>query len=232
MLKNKETKKYIKNNDYSNFEDENVKDIYNEISKHFDKTRYHSWPKIEEFSKCFEPNSVIADVGCGNGRNCLLREDCVYHGYDNCDSFVDICKKQGILCKKSNILDIQCETNKYNYVMCIAVIHHLSNKERRKNAIKELLRITKKNGKILIYVWAKEQEKFKDDNKKDVFVPWKLQKKYNNNTCDYKKDVIYYRYYHLFEKNELEQLIYEIDESIKIIESGFQKDNYYVILEK
>ena len=32
------------------------------ISKHFDKTRYHSWLKIEEFSKCFETNSLIADV--------------------------------------------------------------------------------------------------------------------------------------------------------------------------
>ena len=45
----------------------------------------------------------------------------------------------------------------YDYVMCIAVIHHLSNKERRKQAIKELLRITKKDGKILIYVWAKRK---------------------------------------------------------------------------
>ena len=133
MINDKERIKYISNNDYNNFEDENVKNVYNIISKHFDKTRYHSWLKIEEFSKCFETNSLIADVGCGNGRNCLLRQDCRYHGYDNCDNFVNICKKQGIKCKKSNILDIKNENILYDYVMCIAVIHHLSNKERRKN---------------------------------------------------------------------------------------------------
>jgi hypothetical protein len=29
------------------FEDENVCNVYNKISGHFDKTRYHSWPKME-----------------------------------------------------------------------------------------------------------------------------------------------------------------------------------------
>ena len=60
------------------FEDENVCDVYNKISGHFDKTRYHSWPKIEEFSKIFSEGSLIADVGCGNGRNCKLRNDCIF----------------------------------------------------------------------------------------------------------------------------------------------------------
>jgi hypothetical protein len=42
----------------------------------------------------------------------------------------------------------------------------------------ELRRITKAGGKILIYVWAAEQDKFKNkgtDNG-DLFVPWHLQK--------------------------------------------------------
>ena len=78
-----------------------------------------------------------------------------------------------------------------------------------------------------------QNEKFIKNKEKDVFVPWKLQAKYNNNiNNDINNDIIYYRYYYLFEKNELEELINEIDETIKIIESGFQKDNYYVILEK
>ena len=209
------------------FEDENVCDVYNKISGHFDKTRYHSWPKIEEFSKIFSEGSLIADVGCGNGRNCKLRDDCIFHGYDNCDGFVNICLNQGINCIKSNILDINCSDNKYDYTMCIAVIHHLSNEERRINSIKELIRITKPGGEILIYVWAKEQKKFKDHDTKDIFVPWNLQKRYSNQEETIK---IYNRYYYLFEKGELEKLVYKADSKVKIKESGYQKDNYYVII--
>lgn len=42
--------------------------------------------------------------------------------------------------------------------ICIAVIHHLSTSTRRADAIKELARIVKTTGRILIYVWALEQE--------------------------------------------------------------------------
>ena len=51
-----------------NFEEEYetkyVKDVYNMISMHFNKTRYKAWPKIQEFTNTFTPNSLIADVGC------------------------------------------------------------------------------------------------------------------------------------------------------------------------
>lgn len=40
----------------------------------------------------------------------------------------------------------------------LQVIHHMSNKERRIEAIKELLRIVRIGGKVLVYVWAMEQD--------------------------------------------------------------------------
>ena len=42
-------------------------------------------------------------------------------------------------------------------MISIAVIHHFSTPERRKEAIAELLRIVKPGGKVLIFVWAMEQ---------------------------------------------------------------------------
>ena len=42
--------------------------------------------------------------------------------------------------------------------ICIAVIHHLSTEQRRLDAIKELVRITRVGGLILVYVWALEQD--------------------------------------------------------------------------
>lgn len=209
-------------NSENEFERKNVKDVYNKISGHFDKTRYHSWPKIEEFSKLFLKGSLIADIGCGNGRNCKLRDDCIFHGYDNCEGFVNICLKQGITCKKSNILNIDCCDNNYDYTMCIAVIHHLSTEERRIQAIKELLRITKPGGEILIYVWAKEQKKFSHYHENNIMVPWKVVK----------TGEVYDRFYYLFENAELETLVEKSNTGVNIIEKGYQRDNYYVIIQK
>lgn len=48
-------------------------------------------------------------------------------------------------------------SNAFDACISVAVIHHLSTEERRANAIKELLRIVKPNGLVLIYVWAQEQ---------------------------------------------------------------------------
>lgn len=42
--------------------------------------------------------------------------------------------------------------------MCIAVLHHLSTAERRLAGLRELVRITRPGGLVLVYVWALEQE--------------------------------------------------------------------------
>ena len=212
----------IKENELEN---KNVKDVYNVISRHFDKTRYHTWPIIQKFTDSFHSHSIIGDIGCGNGRNCNLRNDCIYHGYDNCEGFIKLCQEKNITCKFSNVLNIDCENSIYDYCMCIAVIHHLCNEERRIRAIQELARITKRGGKILIYVWAKEQKKFESSKEKDIMVPWNLQKNYTKSD-----KVLYYRYYYLFEKGELELLIKKSMICGVIEESGYQKDNYYAII--
>ena len=58
-------------------------------------------------------------------------------------------------------------------------------------------------------------------------VRWILQKKFNNNDFD----ETYYRFYHLFKKNELDELILNIP-NISIIESGEQHYNWYCIIQK
>lgn len=52
-----------------------------------------------------------------------------------------------------------------------SVIHHLSTKERRIRAIKEMARTLRVGGRIMIYVWAMEQKRRKFE-KQDIFVPW------------------------------------------------------------
>ena len=106
-------------------------------------------------------------------------------------------------------------------VLSIAVIHHFSTYERRLTALSELFRILKKGGLILIYVWAYEQNKFKD-SEKDTMLEW------NNQT----NGKVLKRYYYLFSKGELDNLININFNNIRIIESGIQCSNYYLICKK
>ena len=54
--------------------------------------------------------------------------------------------------------------------LCIAVLHHLSTAERRLSGLRELVRITRPGGLVLVYVWALEQEakKVKKNQLKEV----------------------------------------------------------------
>lgn len=56
-------------------------------------------------------------------------------------------------------------------VILVLVIHHLSTKERRIRAIREMARTLRVGGCIMIYVWAMEQKRRKFE-KQDIFVPW------------------------------------------------------------
>ncbi len=221
---------FIENDNISanNFENENVHKIYDIIYQQFSDTRYKIWDKVTEFINYVNPGSIIADIGCGNGKNMGTREDCKYIGLDICKNLINQAKKKEN-CKYliGNCLYIPMETESVDYVMSIAVIHHLSTEERRLKAIEEIARILKKGGQSLIYVWAFEQPKFENELSQDVNVKWTFLKKYFNSD----KDKIFNRYYHLFKKNELENLISNLEDII-IIETGFQCNNWYCIIKK
>jgi len=213
----------------NNLEQEKVHNIYNIISKHFSTTRKIIWPKVEDFINSFHSKSLILDIGCGNGKNMGSREDCIYIGLDACENLMKQAKsKSNCSYIVGNCINLPFESNSFNYAMSIAVIHHLSTKSRRLQAIQEINRILKKGGEALIYVWAYEQPRFENEKSQDVNVKWMLQKKYSEKK---ENDEIFYRYYHLFKKNELETLLSKIN-TLEIIESGNQYNNWYCVVKK
>ena len=60
-----------------------------------------------------------------------------------------------------NCLNLPYRSDQFDAAICIAVVHHLSTAVRRVAALKELVRIVRPKGRILVYVWAMEQEKRK-----------------------------------------------------------------------
>jgi len=80
-------------------------------------------------------------------------------------------------CMNVPLRDKSCDA-----AICIAVMHHLSTRERRLRCISELARIVKVGGTINIQAWAMEQQE-KSKRKfagTDVFVPFNAQPKYLN----------------------------------------------------
>ena len=141
-------------------------------------------------------------------------------------------------------LKLPIKSESFDAAISIAVIHHFSNELLRIKALKEIIRVIKKGGTILIYVWAMEQKE-KKFTEQDNFVPWHLQNKYENETKvetlengpsiieDKKIDcTVYQRFYHVFYKNELEDLINKTGTNVEIIKSYFDHANWCCIIKK
>ncbi|KAK3946170.1 hypothetical protein QBC46DRAFT_275921 [Diplogelasinospora grovesii] len=79
-----------------------------------------------------------------------------------------------------------------DFVICVAVIHHMSTRQRRQEAVRSLLRCVKQpeaagtpaetetgGGRVLVYVWALEQGSSRrgwdEGGEQDLLVPWVLK---------------------------------------------------------
>ena len=81
-------------------------------------------------------------------------------GSDICPELVAIAKGRGQV-MVSDCLTLPYKDNMFDAAICIAVLHHLSTEERRRDGISEMVRVLRHGGHGLIYVWAMEQKKKK-----------------------------------------------------------------------
>ena len=243
LKKKQNTVGNLENMKNSDFEKKYVKDVYNAVAEHFSHTRYKAWPSVQKYLESLPKNSFIGDIGCGNGKYIFCTDKHMFFGTDIARNFGLIIKKKdrSVQFSVADIGKLPFKSNFLDNSISIAVVHHMASVERRKKAISELLRIVKKGGEILIYVWAFEQEK--DFGGVDVFVPWNNQKKYEkkNEVKDKIKDdsknvVVYKRYYHLFKKGELEELVLEAGKEfgidVEIKDGGYCHQNWWVCAKK
>ncbi|XP_017753532.1 PREDICTED: alkylated DNA repair protein alkB homolog 8 [Eufriesea mexicana] len=234
-----------------------VHNVYDKISNHFDETRHKQWPNVSKFLETLNTGDILLDVGCGNGKYLYQHKNIFKVGCDRSYNLMKICRSKNFEVFLSDCLYLPYKDNSLDAIICIAVIHHLSTHERRKQAIFELARILRPNGKCLIYVWAKEQEK---DSIQTAYLRYDLVKKedniswtqklteygvtlpiHTNRTKFVSNDLLvpwkrkgggnFLRYYHVFEENELSQLCSEV-KSFTIQEVYYDQGNWCVILQK
>ncbi|KAK8576132.1 hypothetical protein V6N13_090611 [Hibiscus sabdariffa] len=132
--------------------------VYDAIAPHFSSTRFAKWPKVAAFLESLPTGSLILDAGCGNGKYLDLNSSCYFIGCDISPSLIKICADKGHEVLVADAVNLPYRTNFGDAAISIAVLHHLSTENRRKQAIEELVRVVKKGGLVLITVWAVEQE--------------------------------------------------------------------------
>ncbi|KAM3934060.1 putative tRNA methyltransferase 9B [Leptodactylus fuscus] len=163
----------------SRLERQHVHSVYEKIAPYFNDKRYKAWPKVQEFLLDQEPGSLIADIGCGNGKYLHINSQTYKVGCDYCLPLVEAARNRGYEVMACDGLRLPYRDGCFDAVLSIAVIHHFSTKGRRVQAIKEMTRILKVGGQMMIYVWAMEQNRRKFE-KQDILIPWKTESNTQN----------------------------------------------------
>mmetsp|Transcript_29949 Transcript_29949/g.48385 ORF Transcript_29949/g.48385 Transcript_29949/m.48385 type:complete len:156 (+) Transcript_29949:46-513(+) len=149
----------MENVEHVGFENEHVHTVYEAIATHFSHTRYKAWPRIEAFLSYLPPGSLIADLGCGNGKYFpSVPRGSFMAGCDRSLNLVQICNDRGFEASVCDCIQLPFRSESFDVAISIAVIHHFSSPERRLHALVELVRILRPGGQALIYVWAFEQK--------------------------------------------------------------------------
>ncbi|KAI1480363.1 S-adenosyl-L-methionine-dependent methyltransferase [Daldinia eschscholtzii] len=188
------------------YEQQHVHSVYETIASHFSSTRYKPWPFVASFLASLPPGSVGLDVGCGNGKYLDVNRDIVIIGSDRSANLARLARDLKVkgttttaaatTTTTANGADVAGVADglalpfggarrRVDFAICIAVVHHLSTRERRVEGVRDLLDCVRpRSGKILVYVWALEQGTSRrgwDEGTadQDQLVPW-VMKSSNN----------------------------------------------------
>lgn len=209
------------------YEDAHVHAVYEAIAPHFSSTRHRPWPFVLEFLLAQPPGSVGLDVGCGNGKYLSVNPSIHLLGSDRSAALVRLARAQGGgQVMVADGLALPYRPAAADFLISIAVIHHLSTLQRRRTAIAELLRCLRPgpDARALLYVWALEQpgsrRGWDESSEQDTLVPWVMRTKEAAGAT-------YQRFYHLYRRGELEADVCAAGGTV--VDSGYEKDNWWVI---
>jgi len=218
---------------------------YNQIAKEFSSSRAFLWEELLPLAKFVQNGDKILDLGCGNGRlfSMLKDKNVEYLGVDSSDRLIEIAKEkykqEGAKFLVVEALNLPFPETHFNEIFSIAVLHHIPSDEFRLDFLREIRRVLKPKGLLILTVWnlrknfllllkyttLKALGKSELDSG-DVFYPWKSSE----------EKIMVQRYIHCFRKKELEKLAERA--GFKIKESGFlsrgrsEKANIYLVAEK
>lgn len=195
----------------------NNRSVYNTIAHFFSGTRNFLWQDLKPLKRFAQPGDDILDVGCGNGRLYQMFADLSirYTGIDQSEELIQIAKEKFPQAQffVSGMGKLSFSDASFDLVYCIAAFHHLPTEEHRQEALREMHRVLKPGGKLLMTNWNLlgefgkkqiEKGKYQKEGDRGFLVPWTEKKEAGN------------RWYYAFTLPELVQLFsdagFEIEE--------------------
>ena len=200
---------------------EHVQKVYDSVAREWHGTRYRTWDGVEKFIAKQSRDSLVADVGCGNGKNMpsVQVSGSIALGSDFSSGLISICAERGLEVKVADAVNLPYRSNVFDYALNIAVLHHISSETRRIMLVEETMRVLCVGGVALFYAWAQEQiqggvsgHKFEAP---DVLVPF--HKRSANGEAETsapahtvfdqtKGSTVFQRYCHVYKEGELAEL--------------------------
>ncbi|MBL7147289.1 MAG: class I SAM-dependent methyltransferase [Nanoarchaeota archaeon] len=192
----------------------NQEQVWNSIAESW--TNFRQKPKKELYNLNWKKGNLL-DVGCGNCKNLLPFKNLDLYGIDFSSEMLKqakkFCEKHNlkVALKKADMRKLPFKDNFFDYILCLASLHHINKKDADKS-LKEIYRVLKKKGQCFISVWNKLQFRFLF-KKKETYILWNK----------------YRRYYCLYNPLELKKLL--LKNKFKIIKSGkiFDKNIKFLI---
>jgi ubiquinone/menaquinone biosynthesis C-methylase UbiE len=203
---------------------EENKTVYNTIASHFSATREVLWDDLKDLKHFTKAGDAVLDVGCGNGRLYQMFADLSirYTGVDQSEGLIEKARQKFREANfvVSSMVKLPFEDSSFDVLYSIAAFHHLPNDELRVQTLKEMKRVLKPGGKIIMTNWnAKSNWAVAKVEKGDwtmgedpdhFIVPWKNSK----------KEVKGLRHYWLLTPEHLERLAADV--GLKV------EEQYYV----
>lgn len=196
--------------------DQKIKSVYNSIAEGFYNLRQQPiTPEIIKLSESWKPGKLL-EIGCGIGNSlpAFIKNNFDCAGIDLSSRMIKNAKRFA----EKNLMEFSLEVasalwlpfkdKQFDYIISIAVLHHLDSEQKRLQALSEMKRVLKPERKILFTVWNKPNAK-----KKDTCIEWT------------RKEKPYKRYYHFFGKKEMVGLLEKAGfTKYKIFEDGKKKN--------
>ena len=196
---------------------ESQQQVWNTIAESWNNFRNKSLKELENLDW---KKGKILDLGCRNCRNLLAFKNLDCYGIDFSENMLiearKFTKKHSfkVKLKQASIEKIPFDNTYFDYVLAVAVLHHLKNPE---TSVKEIYRVLKPGGEAFITVWNKLQIRFLF-KKKELPIPWK------------QKDEILYRYYNFVGYFQLRRMLKKND--FNILKSSFFGRNISFLVKK
>jgi SAM-dependent methyltransferase len=192
---------------------------YDLIADKFSSTRAFMWRDLGFVTDLVKPGDRVLDFGCGNGRLAGFMERVFreYFGVDVSQKLIDMAEKKY---NEKNIKFLKIDPlvdkltfadNSFDIIFSIAVFHHLPGKEYRLRVAKELYRVLRPGGKLVVSVWNLWQRRFWKYHWQELLRKLGKSGKSSLNWGDLKipfkaGDKVFERYHHAFGKRELKKL--------------------------